>query len=204
VLQAVDAIAEVNPHVDRVDISPAGAQPTDDGDGSGTAPATGSADYQPDIVVLLTDGAATQGVDPITAAQEAADRKVRVYTIGFGTANPAPLGCTTDQLSGSVLPRQFGGGGGGAPAGGFQGGGAQGGRRPLSSDPETLQKIADITGATYHEAQDADQLNSVFKNLPNDVVTQKEDREISVVFAAIGGLAALAAVALSLTWNRYP
>src|SRR5688572_27841426 len=43
--------------------------------------------YAPAIVVLLTDGVSTTGIHPIDAAQMAADRGVRVYTIDFGTAN---------------------------------------------------------------------------------------------------------------------
>ena len=42
--------------------------------------------YAPDIIVLLTDGASNAGPTPVDAAQQAADRGLRVYTIGFGTA----------------------------------------------------------------------------------------------------------------------
>jgi Ca-activated chloride channel homolog len=37
------------------------------------------------VIVLLTDGQATTGPDPIAAARLAADRGVRVYTVGFGS-----------------------------------------------------------------------------------------------------------------------
>ncbi len=194
-LKAVDAIAEVNPRVARsgVDLSSAPGGVTDPaGD-----------DYQPDIIVLLTDGAATQGVDPIVAAKQAADRRVRVFTIGFGTTNPAPLACSREQLSSDALPGRFGGltgPGGTAPGGG--GGGSP--RRALLIDEETLASIAELTGGTYHRAGDANELNRVFKDLPNDVALQDEQREVSVAFAAIGALAATLAVALSLVWNRYP
>ena len=43
--------------------------------------------YAPDIIVLLTDGVSNAGPLPLDAAQQAADRGVRVYTIGFGTAD---------------------------------------------------------------------------------------------------------------------
>jgi Ca-activated chloride channel family protein len=36
-------------------------------------------------IVLLTDGAATRGPDPAEAARLAADRGVRVFTVGLGT-----------------------------------------------------------------------------------------------------------------------
>ncbi len=38
-------------------------------------------------IILLTDGQRTSGVDSLEAAQLAADRGVRVYTVGVGTAN---------------------------------------------------------------------------------------------------------------------
>ncbi len=158
--------------------------------------------YVPDIVVLLTDGAATGGVDPIDAAHQAADRRVRIYTIGFGTTNPAPLVCTADQLGADSGP-PFGGGGGFRPN--FGGGGPGGGRRNfLEIDDATLKSVARITGATYSPARSAQQLESVFRNLPRRVETQKEEKELSVYLVALAALLATAAFGLSLWWNRYP
>ena len=42
--------------------------------------------YASGAIILLTDGRRTMGPDPIEAARMAADRGVRVYTVGFGTA----------------------------------------------------------------------------------------------------------------------
>jgi Ca-activated chloride channel family protein len=41
--------------------------------------------YRSAAVILLTDGQRTTGVDPLEAARMAADRGVRVYTVGIGT-----------------------------------------------------------------------------------------------------------------------
>ncbi len=41
--------------------------------------------YPSAVIVLLTDGQTTTGVDPIEAAKMAADRGVRIYTVGIGT-----------------------------------------------------------------------------------------------------------------------
>ena len=41
--------------------------------------------YSSAVIILLTDGQATTGVDPIEAARMAADRGVRVFTVGIGT-----------------------------------------------------------------------------------------------------------------------
>ena len=41
-------------------------------------------------IILLTDGRRTIGPDALEAARMAADRGVRIYTVGFGTAGGAP------------------------------------------------------------------------------------------------------------------
>jgi Ca-activated chloride channel family protein len=42
--------------------------------------------YESAVVVLLSDGQSTTGPDPVAAARVAAERGVRVYTVGVGTA----------------------------------------------------------------------------------------------------------------------
>jgi Ca-activated chloride channel family protein len=184
-LRAIDAIAEINPNV-----PPAGLSLSDP---AGDAAPQGR--YEPDIIVLLTDGATTTGVDPIRAARQAADRRLRVYPIGFGTTRPTPLSCSRAQLGSDVFGNQFGGGSGG--------GVDRGGRSARLLDEDTLQAIAEVTGGSYHRAVDADQLDAVFRDLPSEVALQEEDVEISVGFAAAAALLVTAAVGLSLAWNRY-
>jgi Ca-activated chloride channel homolog len=48
--------------------------------------------YKSGAVILLTDGQRTTGPDTIDAAKMAADRGVKVYTVGFGTANGEIIG----------------------------------------------------------------------------------------------------------------
>ena len=152
----------------------------------------------PDIVVVLTDGANTRGIDPVTAAEQAAARRVRVFTIGFGTTNPSAMVCTAAQLGGERVrgrwfPRRARGGGGG------------GGRRQfLVADEPTLMQVAEITGGSYAKAENADQLREVFDDLPRRIELQTEEREISTAFVLFGVLGALAAMTLSLLWNRFP
>jgi Ca-activated chloride channel family protein len=152
----------------------------------------------PDIVVLLTDGANTRGIEPVEAAQQAADRRVRIYTIGFGTTSPTSMVCTRGQLGGET----FSGGFGGPPDVGFGGGGTA--RQFLVIDEPTLQAVADTTGGEFHRAEDAGQLQQVFEELPSRVELQKEEREISVAFGAAGMLLTAVAIGLSLRWNPYP
>jgi Ca-activated chloride channel family protein len=48
--------------------------------------------YSGAAIILLTDGQTTTGPDPIESARMAADRGVRVYTVGVGTANGEIIG----------------------------------------------------------------------------------------------------------------
>jgi len=190
-LKSLDAISEINPAV-----QPVGTATETEGAPAETRP--GANGYVPDIVVLLTDGASNRGIEPLDAVPYAVERRVRVYTIGFGTTNPAPLSCTREQLGGDVFGGGFGRGGGGF------GGGGGGFRRFLVADTPTLTAIAEQTGGTYHGAEDADQLNKVFSDLPKEVAKQKRPTEVTWVFAALGALLAAAAVAGSMRWSPYP
>ena len=48
--------------------------------------------YASAAIILLTDGQTTTGPDPIEAARMAADRGVRVYTVGIGTTSGEIIG----------------------------------------------------------------------------------------------------------------
>lgn len=152
--------------------------------------------YAPDIIVLLTDGASNRGPLPIEAAQQAADRGVRVYTIGFGTANGSEsLPFCGRGFQGSNL---FGGGQ--QSGGGFGFGG--GFRRGI--DEDTLKEVADMTGGTYYSAESAGELQDVFQKLPTYLISKHETIEISVAFTAIGALLAALAIVLALVWQPLP
>lgn len=195
ILKALDAIAEVNSEVKPVGT----ATGTGIASGTGAAPprpsvAANRADFVPDIVVLLTDGANTRGIPPLEAVPYAAERRVRIYTIGFGTTRPTTLACSAQQLGGDT---QFFRGGGG-------GGGGAGGGSPLRADNNTLQLIAEQTGAAAYSAEDAPQLRKVFANLPKDVTVQKQAREVTAPFVLLGALLAATAIGASIRWSAYP
>jgi len=48
--------------------------------------------YPSAAIILLTDGQRTTGPDPLDAAKMAADRGVRVYTVGVGTKEGETIG----------------------------------------------------------------------------------------------------------------
>ena len=153
---------------------------------------------QPDVIVLLTDGASNRGVLPLRAARAARDRGVRVYTIGFGTASPAVLRCTPEQLGGDELANRIGRGGFGSFGRGFGRGNF------LRLDEQTLTNVAEITDAEYYLAESADELLEVFSTIPLQIEKKKVRMEVSAVLTAISALLALSAVALSLRWSPLP
>ena len=205
ILRSIDAIAELDPNVAPAD---AVDEPTTDGPGlvdptpaptpsasGGTAGRDGSdaadaaADKAPEIIVLLTDGANTRGVTPAQAAEQAAERGVRVYPIGFGTTNPTQMACTRDQYGGfQPRVRDFSG----------AGAGSMGGRNFLVVDEAALRGVARTTGGEYFAATNADGLSKVLADLPKHVTVSEQDIDLS---AAVGLLAAallLAGLAISL------
>ncbi len=48
--------------------------------------------YNSAAIIMLTDGQRTTGPDPLDAAKMAADRGIRVYTVGVGTTNGETIG----------------------------------------------------------------------------------------------------------------
>jgi len=190
ILKSLDAIAEIDPNV--------APSVTRGKPGVAPVPVLKGA-YVPEIIVLLTDGANNTGADPLEAAQQAADRGVRVYTIGFGTENGSSFPFCPNQYIGGEP--EYGGYGGGYGGGGYGGGGGGGGGFRRGIDEETLKAIADLTGGDYYPAESASELNEVFKELPTYLITRHEVIEISVAFAAIGALLTSMAVILSLLWN---
>ena len=182
ILRSLDAIAEVDNRIAPSDIN---------GTDSSPQPPPFDGGYAPHIIVLLTDGSSNAGPMPLTAAQQAVDRGVRVYTIGFGTMNnTSPMICG-DQLEGID---QFGGGGFGPS---FSGGGFF--RREI--DEDTLKQIAALTGGSYYYAESANQLEEAFRNLPTYITITRETIEISVFFTAFAALLAVMAMILSFFRN---
>lgn len=89
------------------------------------------------VLVLVTDGANNGGqIDPVTAAQLAAEQHVKIYPIGIG-ADPNRDGSL------SMLGVNPG----------------------LDLDEPSLREIADITGGRYFRARDGDELQRIGETL---------------------------------------
>ncbi|HEX7587247.1 MAG TPA: hypothetical protein VF478_02935, partial [Anaerolineae bacterium] len=149
--------------------------------------------HEPAIIILLSDGRSNTGPLPLESAQIAANRGVRVFTVGLGTTQ------------GGTVP---GGPGGNDPfgGGGFRGGGPRGGGGFNSQlDEATLQEIAKITDAKYFQATETEQLLSIYKNLNTQLIVQTQRTELTAWFTGFAGIFLLLGGLLSLLWfNRLP
>jgi Ca-activated chloride channel family protein len=182
ILKSIDAISEIDNNVaPAVDVYSSGPAPTPVPSGA----------YAPAIIVLLTDGASNAGPFPLDAAEQAVERGVRVYTIGFGTAQGGQRDCNPTITNGSSESTGYNGGG-------FGGGG---GRWRRGIDEETLQEVADMSGGTYYAPESAIELHEVFEDLPTHLIMKHETAEISFLFVALSTLLVGAAMILALVWN---
>lgn len=183
ILRSLDSIAEMDDRVAPSDL---------DGFSESTPPAEPSRDFAPHIIVLLTDGRSNAGPFPLTAAEQAVARGIRVYTIGFGTVNN-----TSSMNCGDPFDGQFGGGGNFGQS--FGGGGGGNFRREI--DEETLKQVAEMTGGDYYAAASAGELQDVFDKIPAYLLSTRELTEVSAFFAVIGACIAVIAIALAFLWH---
>lgn len=193
ILAAIDAISEVDPSVPAsTGYGRPGVEP----------PAVPKGDYAADIIVVLTDGGNNTGPGPVDAAQQAATRGIRVYTIGYGTPQGGALdpACVFQFSGGEPAGAPFGGAFGGGFGGGFGSGG--GFRRGIDDQP--LMQTASLTGGRYYPAASAGQLEQVFQSLPTTLITRHAVAELSVGFVALGAVLAAASLLLSRVWRPLP
>jgi Ca-activated chloride channel family protein len=91
-----DAGIDLESLVFRGGLSPNGARGKSlDGVAKGEAKAfkpVAPGSYPSAVIVLLSDGRRTTGPDPLDAARMAADRGVRIFTVGFGTEQGGAIG----------------------------------------------------------------------------------------------------------------
>ena len=196
ILEAINAIAEIDPSIARA------VDPEDPTSTATAPPAVPKGAYAPAIIVLLTDGASNAGPDPVEAAQQAADRGLRIYTIGYGTDNPGSTAAglrlpvhrarTGRQRTGPGLRR-------------VRWGIRRDRRRvPARHRRGTLNAVADATDGKYYPAESADQLDQVLASLPTNLITSHEVVEISVAFTAIGVVLIALAIFLGQRWRPLP
>jgi Ca-activated chloride channel family protein len=180
-LKALEAVSEADETIPPPDVAGSDLPPLS---------AVPAGAYAPAIIVLLTDGASNSGPLPQDVAAQAAARGVRVYAIGFGTAQGAEFS-TCGQRNRGFEP--FGGGG---SAYGFGGGYY---RRGI--DEATLIEVADITGAEYYSAESANELKQVLRGLPTSTIMKHETTELTALLVLAAAILVTIALMLSLIWH---
>lgn len=124
------------------------------------------------VIILLTDGVNNSGqIDPMGAAQIAADYGIRVYTIGVGTKGVA-LSPTVNEW-GAVSFVQA----------------------KVEIDEDMLTKIAQTTGGQYFRATDNTSLQEIYAQI-NQLEKSKVEVENFVKYAEVYHLFLLAALIL--------
>lgn len=99
------------------------------------------------VLILLSDGENTAGVvDPLKAAELAANEGLKIYTIGIGS----------ESRNGSFFGMQMGGGSG--------------------LDEASLKKIAETTGGQFFRAKDTRALAQIYMQIDKLEPVESEDR----------------------------
>ena len=69
---------------------------------------------------------------------------------------------------------------------------------PVPPDPDTMRRVAQISGGRFFPVEDASRLSDIYRRLGAQIGSHDEQRQVSVVFVAAGLTALLAALALSI------
>jgi Ca-activated chloride channel family protein len=128
--------------------------------------------HPPAAIVLLSDGAANAGPDPVSVSQEAKKDRIPIYTVALGTAGgvlPSP-----DPLA----PPQA-----------------------VPPDPQLMQEIARLSGGRAFNARSADELSSIYKKLGSQLSSVTRKKEITAWFAAAGVVLLIGGAVSSVRWS---
>lgn len=119
-------------------IDPSGMNSSLDGTAAGTGIASAAAMMRESkarskVIVLFTDGATNEGLDPVTAAEAARALGITVYAVGIGMPGDVPF----PETDGTITTV------------------------PSDLDEETLQRLTEAGGGRYFRATDAEGLREI-------------------------------------------
>jgi len=131
--------------------------------------------HPPSAIVLLSDGAANLGENPVIVAAQAKQDRIPIYTVALGT----PSGVLDEGPLGPIVA--------------------------VPPDPQLMDAIARTSGARAFDAQTTDQLSSIYKTLGSRLSTVSRKRDITADVAIVAAALLLLAVATSVrTSPRLP
>jgi len=123
--------------------------------------------HPPSAIVLLSDGAANQGVSPVVPAAQAKQERIPIYTVALGT----PGGTLNQGPFAQPVP--------------------------VPPDPQLMHQIARLSGARSFDAQTTDQLSSIYQSLGKQLSTVRSNRDITPEIALLAAVLLLVAVGTS-------
>jgi len=100
------------------------------------------------VLILFTDGESNKGVDPIQAARAAAERGIRIYTVGIGSEQGAQLYEEGMGFHNVPRPQMH-----------------QGSPVVVGIDETTLREVAKITGGSFISIKDPSEVTTAFLQL---------------------------------------
>jgi Ca-activated chloride channel family protein len=131
--------------------------------------------HAPAAIVLLSDGAANTGQNPVTVAGEAAADHIPIFTIALGTPN------------GTLTVGPFGQ------------------QVAVPPDPQLMAEIAKASGGRAYNVQDAPTLNAVYSHLGERLGSVTRQREITSEVSVAALVLLLIGVALAVRFaGRLP
>ena len=144
------------------------------------------------------DAAACAGGAGAKAAAPASDRSVAIVLLSDGDSNTGPDVIDAARVAADHGVRVYTVGIG-TPEGVVIS--VEGWSARVRLEEQALKQVADMTGAEYFRAQDAEGLKRVYQTLSARLAFDKTDLvEISALFAALGALLTACAALLSLWW----
>jgi Ca-activated chloride channel family protein len=110
------------------------------------------------VLILLTDGDANMGINPVTASKKAAKENVKIYTIGIGNESGAPIPIIDRFGNKQILTNPDG--------------------SPLLAkfNEESLKKLAQIGDGQYFRVDDSQSFEKALEEIDN---LQKREIKIS-------------------------
>ncbi len=138
-------------------------------------------------IILLTDGRANIGIDPIVASEESKDSHIKIYTVGIGSASGTDL-FYTDTYGKKTY---------------FYNG--SGGILQADLDEPMMMRIAETTGGKYFQADNRSALEEIFagidQKLPTLFETKTEENTTNLIPFLL--LMLLAGLAIERAYLQY-
>ncbi len=153
----------------------AASEPDTPSTGSSSDPAAKKAKKPPRVILFLSDGFQTRGMlQPLQGAQRAKAAGIPVYTVALGTPNGVV------NFGQGPFSRQV----------------------PVPPDPDTLRRIAQLTGGEFFTAQTESRLKQIYDRLGSQLGHTTRKREATYAFLGVSALALILSVGLSALWSQ--